>query len=201
MLLYDTSIDEVLETNEKLKLCVMTTTVMTPKLTLLLDIIQARYRDSRLSEIAVKIRRESSKFIHKSIKNLAKEMDVGTLRMAAGLYHLYDDVICASSIQEKITAWKTAYTIAQRQTAHISPLQIHITQIPVSLHELCELSDDQICLELYDYADEIEAWLDCYMDEYDDFDDSDETSLYDDALSIMTGLRLISNSVKQGIFN
>lgn len=185
------AVDLSFEQDTRLRQCVMATTVMTPKLILLLDMIQLQYQNSTVSEVAQQNRRKCANYIHSCMSNVT-DQSPAILRLAANLYYLYDDVLVTSSIREKIIAWKTVYQIAERQIQEVAPVKISVSDIPFVHTELCNLTKDSIEKELYDFSDEIEAWLDLYMTEYDDFDESDEQNIYDEMISIMTDLRFLA---------
>lgn len=184
------AVDQIFNYDAKLRQCVMATTVMTPKLILLLDMVQAQYKDSKVAEVALQNRRRCTNYIHNCISNVTSQNPT-TLRLAANLYYLYDDVLVTSSIKDKIIAWKTAYQIAERQAYGIAPIKVTVSDIPFLCQEF-SLPKESIEQELNDYSDEIEAWIDIYITEYDDFDESDEQNVYNEIISIMTDLRFLA---------
>lgn len=194
MILYNTDvIDSYFERNMVFRKYVMAITVLTPKLILLFDMIQLHYKEQdqkNLAEVAWRCRHKCTTYIHNCIANIA-DLNQSSLRLAANLYYLYDDVLVASSIQDKIKAWKTAYLIAERQVLKHAPVSISVSDIPFVPTDCCDLSTEDIERELQDYSDEIEAWLDIYY-EYDDFNDNDEQHIYDEIISIITDLRFLA---------
>lgn len=187
------TVDQYFERNTGLRQCAMATTVMTPKLILLFDMIQLQFQNSKASEVALQNRQKCISYIHNCFKNVT-DQNPAILRLAANLYYLYDDVLVTSSIKDKINVWKLAYQIADRQIHGISPLKVSVSDIPFLHTEFCVLTKDSIEKELYDYSDEIEAWLDIYI-EYDDYDESDGHT-YDEIISIMTDLRFLAGILK-----
>lgn len=183
------AVDQTFDCDAKLRQCVMATTVMTPKLILLLDMIQVQYKDSKVAEVALQNRRKCINYIHNCMSNTNQSPSI--LRLAANLYYLYDDVLVTSSIRDKIIAWKTAYQIAERQVSGTSPVKLTVSDIPFLYTEFF-LARESIEQELIDFSDEIEAWLDIYITEYDDFDESDGQNVYDEIVSIMTDLRFLA---------
>lgn len=181
------------EHNLMLRKCVMATTVMTPKLILLLDIIQLQYQEKncKIAEAALQYRRKYATYIHDCILNVT-ELNQTALRQAANLYYSYDDILVTSSIQDKVAVWKAIYLIAERQVLKQAPVKITVSDIPFAKTDYCDLSKDSIEKELYDYSDEIEAWIDIYMIGYEDYNDDDEQHIYDEIISIMTDLRFLA---------
>ena len=192
------AVDKLFERDTRLRRCAMATTVITPKLILLLDIIQLKHQDSRIAEAALENRRKCANYVHNCMN--VPEQNPAVLRLAANLYYLYDDVLVTSSIEDKVVAWKTTYQIAARQLYGASPVKISVSDIPFLHTEYCDLATESIERELYDYSDEIEAWLDLYMTDYDDYDESehDGQDIYDEAVSIMTDLRFLAGILKSG---
>lgn len=185
------AVDQIFNYDARFRQCVMATTIMTPKLILLLDMVQAQYKDSTVAEVALQNRRKCTNYIHNCMSNVTNQSPI-TLRLAANLYYLYDDVLVTSSIRDKITAWKTAYQIAEKQVHGIAPIKVTVSDIPF-VHTDFFLPKESIEQELNDFSDEIEAWLDIYITEYDDFDESDEQNIYDEVVSIMTDLRFLAS--------
>lgn len=184
------SIDQTFNYDAGLRRCVMATTVMTPKLILLLDMVQTQYKDSKAAEVAFLNRRKCINYIHNCISNVMNQSPT-TLRLAANLYYLYDDVLVTSSIRDKIIAWKTAYQIAEKQVRGSAPVKVTVSDIPFLYTEFF-LPKESIEQELNDFSDEIESWLDIYITEYNDFDESDEQDIYNEIVSIMTDLRFLA---------
>lgn len=182
-------VDACFEQDTRLRQYVMAATVITPKLILLLDIIQLKYPKSKISEVILQNRRKCTNYIHKCITNVT-QLNQTALRLATNLYYLYDDVIVLSSINEKIKIWKLIYQIAERQVLGHAPLKLTVSDIPFAENDYCDLSISSIEKELIDYSDEIEAWIDLYLDDYDD---SEEQEIYTEIISIMTDLRFLAH--------
>lgn len=192
-------VDYCFEHDIWLRKCAMATTVMTPKLVLLLDIVQLQYQNqnSKAVEVARKYRRKCATYIHNCILNVA-DLNQTALRLAANLYYSYDDILIASSIEEKIAVWKTAYLIAEKQVLGSPIVKISVSDIPFTEADYCELAKDFIEKELYDYSDELEAWVDIYMKDYEEYNDDDEQQIYDDIISIITDLRFLAGILHLG---
>lgn len=75
------------------------------------------------------------------------------------------------------------------------PVSITVSDIPFVQTYCCDLSADAIERELYDYSDEIEAWLDLYY-EYNDYNDNGEQHIYDEIISVITDLRFLAGTLQ-----
>jgi len=189
-------INSLFENDGAFRHCVMASIVMTPKLTMLLDIIQQQYKKGRIAQYAEENRRTCKQYINNALARAADSasVDVSILRTTANLYAIYDDAIIAAKIQDKITAWKTAYVIALRQKDELCPFRLENSLIPMSKMDFCQLSNKDISNELLDYAEEIEAWIDVYFSE--DFDNySAEDDAFDGILGIMASLRILASEL------
>lgn len=192
-------VDEYFEHDMELRQYVMATTVMTPKLTQLLDILQSQYqgRDCKISEIVTQYRHKCATYINDCILNVTN-LNPTILRLAAKLYYTYDDVLVVSSIQDKIIAWKIAYQIAERQVLGHSSVKISVSDIQFVQANNIDLSKDSIAKELHDLSDEIWAWFELYFDDYNDHDDSKGQHDYDEILAIMTDLHFLADILATG---
>ena len=112
------------------------------------------------------------------------------LRMTSSLYALWDNITVAAPIKEKIQIWESCYAIALQQKSGIAPFHIEVSACARSRAEYIELSNEDICDELLDYAGEIEAWLDEYFsEEYDEYSTDEE---YDIFVKIQVGLEFLA---------
>lgn len=90
-------------------------------------------------------------------------------------YNEIDEKLVAASIRHKIELYFECLDKTLSLSASV-PFPFHPTGLcKINSELLCTLTDEQICLELDDYADEINAWLDIeFEDEYDDYCEYDQ---------------------------
>lgn len=174
---------------------IMISTVLTPKLISLFDLIEHQYKDEKIIHYTKKSREQCKKCIHKSILSASKSTGIEpkVLRMSMHAYFIIDDAITTASIKEKIHYWNLCYAIACRQQQQVAPFQLKLPEFVPLNCGFVELSRDEICMELEDYAEEIECWLDNYF-EYDDFSTD---SRYDEIVEVMANLRLLASKLPE----
>lgn len=192
----DPLLDNIFESNVNLRKHVMISTTMTTKLLMLLDMLQQEYQEKRVTQLAAELRVRCKKCLHDSICASVKECMItpDILRLAANLYSLYDNVLITATIPEKISAWKIACSIARQQHLDLAPFSLSIPQLPESKIEYCKLTPIQISDELLDYADEIDAWLNGYFDEYDEYSEDKEFDVF---VCILTDLQFLANVIQK----
>lgn len=198
MTLFNDTICPAHEVELSLRKYMMATTVITPKLIDLLNMILYENYPERTKEQIHKLKKNCQTYISdcRQVVSASGEVSPDILRMTASLYALWDNILVAASIQEKIQSWEICYAIARQQKANMAPYDLIVSACAKSKAEYITLSMEEICSELIDYADEIEAWLDEYfLEEYDDYSDNEE---FDRIIKIQTGLeflaQILSNS-------
>lgn len=159
----------------------MITTIITPKLIDLLDLILMQNHTEHIGEHIRELKKNCKTCISDCRKaaSVSNKISPDILRMTASLYALWDNITVAAPIKEKVQIWETCYAIAMQQKTGIAPYRIDVSVCTQSGAEYIELSKEDICDELLDYAGEIEAWLDEYFsEEYDEYSTDEEYDIF-----------------------
>lgn len=192
MTLFNDTICPAHEIEPTLRKYVMATTIITPKLIDLLDLTFVQKHSDRVKELIRDITTLCQKSIYDSRKMVIIKEDISPdiLRATSSLYALWDHAAISASIKEKVHFWEICYSIAAQQESDTAPYELSLSPFAKSGVEYITLSTDEICRELLDYADEIEALLEEYFsEEYDEFNVNDE---YDIFIRIQTGLEFLT---------
>lgn len=192
MILLDNILCPAHDVTVNLRKYMMITTVATPKLIDLLDMILMQNHTERTREQIRELKDNCKACISDCRKTASafNKISPDILRMTVSLYALWDNITVAAPIKEKVQIWESCYAIALQQKAGIAPYQIDVSACARSRAEYIELSKENICDELLDYAGEIEAWLDEYFsEEYDEYSTDEE---YDMFVKIQVGLEFLA---------
>lgn len=157
---------------------ILCTTVFTHKFLLLIMIAKLAYEgEGRLGELCDKICNQTKLLLMESAKEASRSTGI-TLEQFYRVVYLYnkiDENLIAASIRHKIELYFDCLDKVLSE-----PPSLHLLFYPLGLNSIvpdfsCHLADEEICLELDDYADEITAWLDIeFADEYDDYCEADQ---------------------------
>lgn len=159
--------------NREFRKHILCATVLTRKFVMLVMIAKCIYEnEGRFGELCDTILDRSAQLLTESARNASNSTGILTERLyhTIQLYNEKDEKLVAASIRHKIKLYLECLDEALSAPSPV-PLPLHPTGLyRINTELLCDLTDDQICLELIDYADEIDAWLDIeFEDEYDDY--------------------------------
>ena len=160
MVLTDTNImDWQFDEMPAFRLCAMSSTVFTPKFFALLNQVRQPDFSPHLTECAAETRRLCRKIVHQVFSSPAikEPADPQTLRLAAKLYAIFDDILLAAPMEEKISLWKASYLAAEQQLLQTASFKLSISDIPaVPLERGSDISFRQLFCgltgELLDYC-------------------------------------------------
>lgn len=202
MVLTDTNImDWQFDEMPAFRLCAMSSTVFTPKFFALLDRVRQPDFPHHLAECAAETRRRCRRYVHQIFSSPAikEPADPQTLRLAAKLYAIFDDILLAAPMEEKIGLWKASYLAAEQQLLQTASFKVDISDIPAIPPESSSgTSFRQLCCgmagELLDYSDELEAWLDLHF--VNEFDSYSEASPFDEVVQVISDLRSMAKEIE-----
>lgn len=175
-------------------LCV---TVLTRKFILLFMIVKYAYEnEGRFDELCDAICRQAKLLLMESAKEASRSTGI-TLEQLYRVVYLYnkiDENLIAASIRHKIELYFDCLdkVLSELPSPHLLfyPLGLNNMELP------CYLTDEEICLELDDYVDEIAAWLDIeFEDEYDDYCEEDQG--FDCYVELSAKLWMLSKLIRE----
>ncbi|MDM8298082.1 hypothetical protein QUW58_23075 [Enterocloster aldenensis] len=183
----------------ELKKHIFCTTVFTRNFHLLLQIAKyASERDGRFDELCNTICKRAKQLLMKSAKDASHSTTIPLERLyrAVYLYNKIDEDLVAASIRHKIELYfDCLYKVLSE------PPSPHLLFYPPGLNNMnldipCHLADEDICLELDDYVDEINAWLDIeFEDEYDNYCEADQG--FDCYVELSAKLWMLSKLIRE----
>lgn len=202
MVLTDTNImDWQFDEMPAFRLCAMSSTVFTPKFFALMDQVRQPDFSPHLTECAAETRRRCRKIVHQVFSSPAikEPADPQTLRLAAKLYAIFDDILLAAPMEEKISLWKASYLAAEQQLLQTASFKLSISDIPtIPLKWGSDISFRQLCCgltgELLDYSDELQAWLDLHF--VNEFDPYSEASPFAEIVQVIADLQSIAKEIE-----
>lgn len=164
--------------NCELRKHILCTTVFTRKFLLLIMIAKLTYENEvHFGELCDTICNRANRLLMKSAKDASRSTGISVERLyrVVYLYNEIDEKLVAASIKRKIELYFECLDKVFSKPAS-TLLPFHRSGLyKINPEFLCKLTDEQICLELDDYADEINAWLDIeFEDEYDDYCEQDQ---------------------------
>lgn len=182
-----------LDDNLALRQHTMAAVVCNPGLCDLLCLIGCQTDDARVARLAREAQDLCMSYLHTTRKKAATtRIPAGILRTADALYGLMDNALTAASIRERIVMWHTACTMAIHQANRTAPYSLTTSDCIAShASDYVTMSTADICAELLDASDLIEAYLDDYFpDEYDDNDAEDKG--FDAVVQLMIRLKFLA---------
>lgn len=183
----------------ELKKHIFCTTVFTHKFLLLIMTTKLAYEgEGRFGELCDTIMNRSTQLLIKSAKDASHSTTIPLERLyrAVYLYNKIDEDLVAASIRHKIELYFDCLDKVLSE-----PPSPHLLFYPPGLNNMnldipCHLADEDICLELDDYADEINAWLDIeFAEEYDDYCEEDRG--FDCYVELSAKLWMLSNLIRE----
>lgn len=164
--------------NCELRKHILCTTVFTRKFLLLIMIAKFTYEnEGRFGELCDTICNRANRLLIKSAKDASRSTGISAERLyrVVYLYNEIDEKLVAASIRKKIDLYFECLDKTLSLSAPV-PFPLWPTGLyKINPASLCYLTDEDICLELDDYVDEINAWLDVeFEDEYDDYCEEDQ---------------------------
>ena len=164
--------------NCELRKHILCTTVFTRKFLLLIMIAKFTYEnEGRFGELCDKILDLSERLLMQSAKDTSRSSRISMERLywVVYLYNEIDEKLVAASIRRKIDLYFECLDKVLSEPPTTLLLFRPTGLYKINPDSLCYLTDEDICLELDDYADEINAWLDVeFEDEYDDYCEEDQ---------------------------
>ena len=159
--------------NCELRKHILCTTVFTRKFLLLIMIAKLTYEnEGRFGELCDKILALANQLLVTSAKDASHSTTISLeqLYRTIQFYNEIDEKLVAASIRRKIDLYFECLDKVLSEPPTTLLLFRPTGLYKINLGLLCKLTDEQICQELDDYADEINAWLDIeFVDEYDDY--------------------------------
>ena len=192
----DTNHENILNASYDFRRLVLGETTFTPKFFQLLQDIGNQFTDDCLLTKRIKDLKTSCAGYKKSCQQaLAPCIDTAQLQMSSNLYALIDDITLASSIQDRLAAWHLVSTLFEAQAQGLAPYKLTITPktIPVE-YDYVNRTSGEYQDELLDYAELLQAWLDIYFDEYDEYADDD---IMTDIVSIIVDLEYLAKALAE----
>lgn len=207
MVLTDTNImDWQFDEMPAFRLCAMSSTVFTPKFFALLDQVRQPGFPKHLAECSAETRRRCRKLVHQvfSSPEIQEPADPKTLRLAAKLYAIFDDILLVAPMEEKISLWKASYLAAEQQLLQTASFKLDLSDIPaIPPEQNPDISFRQLCCgmsgELLDYSDELEAWLDLHF--VNEFDAYSESAPFDEVVQVISDLRSMAKEIETVSFS
>lgn len=176
---------------------ILCTTVFTHNFHLLIRIAKyASERDGRFDELCDTICRQTKQLLMESAKEASRSTGITPERLyrVVYLYNKIDENVIAASIRHKIELYFDCLdkVLSEPPSPHLLfyPLGLNNMELPGYL------TDEEICLELDDYADEIDDWLDIeFEDEYDDYCEEDQG--FDCYVELSAKLWMLSKLIRE----
>ncbi len=181
----------------ELKKHIFCTTVFTHKFHLLIRIAKyASERDGRFDELCDTICRQTKQLLMESARSASRSTGITPERLyrVVYLYNKIDETLIAASIRHKIELYFDCLDKVLSE-----PPSLNILFYPLGLNNMelpCCLTDEEICLELDDYVDEIDAWLDIeFAEEYDNYCEKDQG--FDCYVELSAKLWMLSKLIRE----
>lgn len=183
--------------NCELRKHILCTTVFTHKFHLLLQIAKyASEKDGHFDELCDAICSQTKQLLMESARNVSRSTGITLERLyrTVYLYNKIDEKLIAASIRHKIELYFDCLdkVLSEPPSPHLLfyPLGLNNMELPGYL------TDEEICLELDDYVDEITAWLDIeFEDEYDDYCEADQG--FDCYVELSAKLWMLSKLIRE----
>lgn len=192
----DTNHENILNASYDFRRLVLGETTFTPKFFQLLQDIGNQFTDDCLLTKRIADLKTGCAGYKKSCQQaLAPCIDTAQLQMSSNLYALIDDITLASSIQDRLAAWHLVSTLFEAQAQDLAPYKLTITpKIIPAEYDYVNRTSGEYQDELLDYAELLQAWLDIYFDEYDEYADDD---IMTDIVSIIVDLEYLAKALAE----